>query len=121
MKKLYQLAFFVPPRDNQHQLFWHQLRDCGAFTYLRDALLKAGEDCTFAGIVRNVPHAPGQDFFNTGDLIVATTRFPLNDRSRRSIPTDEDADKRTVVPGQNELEVNHRSLFSNGNSYYITT
>lgn len=107
MKNLYQLAFFVPPRDDVHQLFWHQLRDCGAVTYLREALLKAGTDYTFAGIIRNVPHAPGRDLFKAGDLIVATTRFPLNDRLRKSIPTEEDADKRTVVPGENDLEGNH--------------
>jgi hypothetical protein len=95
-KNLYWFAFFVPPRDAKHNLFWHQLRDGEGGMFLREAFSKAGVDGNFSGVIRNVPDAPPPRVFGPNDILIATTRFPLDD--------DENEDGRTVVPGNNELE-----------------
>ena len=95
MERLFQFAFFVPARDAQHSMFWHQLRDGESFMFLREACLQAGVTARFAGLIRSVPQATAGTL-GPDDALLATTRFPLDDR---------DEDLKKVRRGRNEIEV----------------
>lgn len=75
---VYQLAYPVPPKDPQHALFLHQVRDCAGFAYLREAFLVAGIPVRLGGIIRNVTGGERPPL-GPAAVVCATTRFPLDD------------------------------------------
>lgn len=95
MKSLFWFAFCVPPRDDDHTQFWHQQRDADGFLFLHTAFCRVHSQARFAGILRNVPGCPPPGRFGPDDVLVATTRLPLD---------DDDDDRRTVVRGGSALE-----------------
>lgn len=85
MKRIHWLTFYVPPRAGDRDLKLHMLRDGESFIYLREAIARAGVDARFERLLRNVEECPSGDDLRADDILVATTRFPLDDDGTRAV------------------------------------
>ncbi len=85
MKRIHWLSFYVPPRARDRDLKLHMLRDGESFIYLREAIARAGIDARFERLLRNVELCPAGDDLGADDIVVATTRFPLDDDGTRAV------------------------------------
>ncbi len=101
-KRVFRFSYYAELQSNDPQLP-HKQRDGDAFIELMDAL--RGRDYRYGELILNPPRRPSEPdvvtdlslTFSTDDLIVLTTRPPLDELSRRRIMRSRTALERKVL------------------------